>query len=374
MITKSAAKTEPRRFISALRLVFKDGSAHCMASSGSSVAPIKISNIQLQVLEAFALKGKTPNEAWVGLKKPESVLEIALVKMFISRKSEDINGRWRDYSFVFESDSVKLVTDKADSELFDISPIFSLGTQKVFSILIGQGARTSACSKAKFDATFDGLRERGWVVPAVDDIDWGQLRRLTPICGRYGASRGTPIDRYYLGRFVDTIRPLVSGNVLDIGGDTVYRKAFGFHAVKAHDILQLPPFPGAKYLGDAHDPSLVQANRYDAVLAFNVLEHCARPWQIAGNIYRWLKPGGRAFCVVPNAQRLHHVPKDYWRILPQGLESIFSEFSTRKIVVYGNPCTVVGAYLGIASGELTRQELDHAHPDYPVITCIIAQK
>nr|WP_230968368.1 hypothetical protein [Nostoc sp. WHI] len=42
--------------------------------------------------------------------------------------------------------------------------------------------------------------------------------------------------------------------------------------------------------------------------------------------------------------------------------------------VYGNPTTVIASYHGIAVEELTSEELDAYHPDYPVANCILAEK
>jgi hypothetical protein len=95
---------------------------------------------------------------------------------------------------------------------------------------------------------------------------------------------------------------------------------------------------------------------------------------VVENIYRWLKPNGQVVCMVPNAQRVHRVPFDYWRILPDALNSIFSRFPKRKLHVYGNPVTVTASYYGIASEEFSREELDYYYENYPVANCIHAQK
>ncbi len=48
---------------------------------------------------------------------------------------------------------------------------------------------------------------------------WGNLRRLAPFSTRYGFDRGTPVDRYYLDRFLDGHRSLITGQVLEIQTD-----------------------------------------------------------------------------------------------------------------------------------------------------------
>lgn len=78
--------------------------------------------------------------------------------------------------------------------------------------------------------------------------------------------------------------------------------------------------------------------------------------------------------MVPNAQRIHNDPRDYWRILPDGMESLFTIFLVRKMFVYGNPVTVTAAIMGIAAEELSEEELNFYNNEYPVATCIYAIK
>ena len=68
------------------------------------------------------------------------------------------------------------------------------------------------------------------------------------------------------------------------------------------------------------------------------------------------------------------MPQDYWRILPDALDSLSDRFPRRKLYVYRNPLTTLAAYYGIAAEELSREELDYHHENYPVANCIHAQK
>ena len=40
---------------------------------------------------------------------------------------------------------------------------------------------------------------------------WGNLRRVQPFSKAYGSDRGTPVDRYYLDRFLDANRSAITG-------------------------------------------------------------------------------------------------------------------------------------------------------------------
>ena len=45
---------------------------------------------------------------------------------------------------------------------------------------------------------------------------WGNMRRTAPFSTAFGSDRGTPIDRYYLERFLDSHRALITGRVLEV--------------------------------------------------------------------------------------------------------------------------------------------------------------
>jgi hypothetical protein len=78
--------------------------------------------------------------------------------------------------------------------------------------------------------------------------------------------------------------------------------------------------------------------------------------------------------MVPSAIRVHATPADYWRPLPDAFAYIFRNYTQQQLYIYGNPTTVIASYHGIAVEELTTEELDAYHPDYPVATCIMATK
>lgn len=224
---------------------------------------------------------------------------------------------------------------------------------------------------------FHSLAERltadNLLTVSVGAIDFGDLKRKLPFCPQFGHFRGTPIDRYYLDKFVAEIRSEVKATTLEIGGSKRNRELYKFTNATSYLAMDLA---GSELdiTGDAHDPEVIEEGSLDTIVLFNVLEHCERPWIVVDNLYRWLKPQGQVFCMVPNAQRVHRVPQDYWRIFPDALNSLFARFPRRKLYVYGNPLTTLAAYYGIAAEELSPEELDYYHPNYPVANCIHAEK
>ena len=224
-----------------------------------------------------------------------------------------------------------------------------------------------------FVARVAELRRVGLVAPAVGSLDWGDLRCSRPVCGFFGTTRGEPVDRYYLAQFLDAVRHEIHGDVLDIGGERSNRDLYRLCRINRYVTLALSSDEVADVIGDATDESLIPAASLDSVLLFNVLEHCVEPWKVVETVRTWLRPDGKVFCMVPNAQRLHGYPRDYWRPLPDAVHWMFRGFAEPRLFVYGNPTTVVASLLGIAAEELRPDELDAFHPDFPVATCLVAR-
>jgi SAM-dependent methyltransferase len=231
-----------------------------------------------------------------------------------------------------------------------------------------------AVSFSEFMSLTENLSNEGLLTVAANAIDFGDFKRYIPFCPDYGYSRGTPIDRYYLDRFVTEIKDDVIGVVLEVGGLRQNRQIYGFYNATLYRAIDIAPSGSVDMVGDVHDPRVCKNNSLDRVILFNVLEHCAKPWIVIENIHKWLKRGGKVVCAVPNAQRIHRDPADFWRIQPDGLRSMFSSFEIQKLKTYGNLLTAIASLSGIGAEELIPEELEFHNEQYPVISCLVGRK
>lgn len=53
-----------------------------------------------------------------------------------------------------------------------------------------------------FRKLVERLENLGLLSPATGSIDWGDLKKTVPICQAFGLTRGMPVDRYYLSKFI----------------------------------------------------------------------------------------------------------------------------------------------------------------------------
>jgi len=63
--------------------------------------------------------------------------------------------------------------------------------------------------------------------------------------------------------------------------------------------------------------------RFALAICCSVLEHTPRPWSMADNITRLLRPGGSLYLSVPWVWRYHAYPDDYFRFSPRAVQSLF---------------------------------------------------
>jgi SAM-dependent methyltransferase len=98
----------------------------------------------------------------------------------------------------------------------------------------------------------------------------------------------------------------------------------------------------------------VKDNRFDCIMATEILEHLSSPDQFLREIYRVLKPNGIFFATVPFIWNLHELPHDEFRYTPISLERLltaagFSEVTIKPLGGWNMAMAqMTGLWLGFA--------------------------
>jgi SAM-dependent methyltransferase len=215
--------------------------------------------------------------------------------------------------------------------------------------------------------------------PPVGAVEFGDLRRTTPISQDWGFDRGTPIDRYYIERFLELHSLSIRSRVVEVGDDT-YTLRFGGQRVTSTDVLHVSPdFPGATIIGDLTDPDSVPAGRFDCIIVTQTLNFIFDVSAAVATLHRMLAPGGILLATVPGISKLSREDMDrwgeYWSFTSRSIGRLFDPLfgpENVNIEVYGNVLAATSFLQGLSSEELTREELDFKDPDYETLIGVAA--
>jgi SAM-dependent methyltransferase len=211
---------------------------------------------------------------------------------------------------------------------------------------------------------------RGYPLPR-----WGNLRRTAPFSSTFGFERGTPVDRYYLHRFLEANAALITGDVLEVQTSS-YTSRFG-RGVRRSATVDIVPLFNPTYLCDlAHADHVLPPAAFDCVLLPNTLQHLRELDACLAQLMRVLRPGGAILASAAGLLPLTGDVPDLWRFSPDGWrEKLALAWPGADVEVsgHGNCLASLAAQLGLALEELTDAELEVHDPRFPVLTTILCR-
>lgn len=202
---------------------------------------------------------------------------------------------------------------------------------------------------------------------------------LEPVSRSFGHDRGTPIDRYYIERFLQRHSRDMHGRTLEVG-DATYTRRFGEDRVTHADILHTPPGGrNATIIGDLASGQGIPAAAFDCIILTQVLPFIFDVRAAVANCHRALKPGGVILATVPCISQISQFDMerwgDFWRFTTLSARRLFGEAfagGTVEVESHGNVLAATAFLQGLAVEEVTKDRLDHHDPVYQLIVTIRA--
>ena len=208
---------------------------------------------------------------------------------------------------------------------------------------------------------------------------FGTLRRTSPLSSTWGYDRGTPVDRYYIERFLFEHRGDIRGRVVEIRGSE-YVDRFG-SGVERRDVLDIDRSnPRATIVADLSTAEGVPDNAFDCFVVTQTLQFLPEPHRAVAQIRRVLKPGGVVLATVPCISRIqprYGLEQDYWRLTAASCAWLFGQvFGPERVQVrtHGNVLAAMAFLAGVAYEELSARELAHNDPYFPIVATVRAVK
>ena len=205
-------------------------------------------------------------------------------------------------------------------------------------------------------------------------LDFGDLRRVTPIDPMFGGGRGKPVDRHYIERFLATHSADIRGHVLEVAEDA-YTRRYGGRRVTRSDIIHANHSnPAATVIADLADASDVPSDTFDCFICTQTLTYIYSVQSAIATIHRILKPGGVLLATVPGISQISPYDRDrwgeYWRFTTQSLRRLLGDaFPSENVSVeaYGNVLASTAFLQGLAVEDLRLDELDHHDQRYEML-------
>jgi SAM-dependent methyltransferase len=206
----------------------------------------------------------------------------------------------------------------------------------------------------------------------------GRIAACRPLSMHYGDDRGTPVDRYYIDKFLSAHAADLRGRVLEVGEDS-YSRRFGGVRIERQEVLHLHHgHPGATITGDITDPSTLAAQQFDCILFMQTLELVFDFNAAVANLRRALRPGGVLLLTASGVTAICNNKwrnSFYWMFTPRALKGILeSHFDSNHVSVegFGNLYAATAFLHCAAVQDLSQRKLDRLpdpeEPEYVIVT------
>lgn len=202
-------------------------------------------------------------------------------------------------------------------------------------------------------------------------------RSVEPISTMYGFDRGTPVDRYYIEKFLEENKDLIKGKCLEVT-DPQYIKKFGGDKVTQADAMDIDPNNAkANIKGDLRDLKEVADNTYDCFIVTQTYVMIDDYEAAIRESLRILKPGGTLLVTMPCLSPVWNIKHHHWRFTGASGEYIFGKYVKQEnleVKTHGNAFSGQAFWCGMAIQDLSKEELEFNDPYFPVIVSVKATK
>jgi SAM-dependent methyltransferase len=208
------------------------------------------------------------------------------------------------------------------------------------------------------------------------------LTQLEPVSRTFGQDRGTPIDRWYIERFLGEHAADVTGRVLEVAEPT-YTRRFGDDRVTRSDVLHAARGnPEATLVGDLTTGEGLPEDAFDCFICTQTLQFVFDVGAAVDGARRLLKPGGGVLlATVPGISQISREDRrrfgEWWRFTTESTTRLFGDaFGAEHVEVtaHGNVLVAAAFLYGFAAEELDEAQLRHRDPDFDFLMTVRARR
>ena len=215
---------------------------------------------------------------------------------------------------------------------------------------------------------------RRWRRPAtIAELD------TAPLSSEWGFDRGTPIDRYYIERFLASHAADIRGRALEVK-NADYAQRFG-RGVTSFEVLDISrDNPLATLVADLSRPDQLPEGTFDCFVLTQTMQFIYEVQAVVQSAHRLLAPGGVLLATVPSVSRIaprYGPTTEFWRFTAASCARLFGDvFGEHNVEVrtHGNVLSAAAFLYGATLEEIPREKLDVDDPFFPLIISVRATR
>lgn len=202
-----------------------------------------------------------------------------------------------------------------------------------------------------------------------------------PVSRQFGTERGTPVDRYYIDKFLESHSELISGDVLEIE-DNTYTERFGKERVVRSIVMDVNAQGShISFNGNLETGEGIRDEIADCFILTQTLMYIFDLKKAAHSISRTLKAGGTALVtcsgISQNSIRCMDHYGCYFNFNKDVFVKMFADETSMRVVEagsYGNVKTVSAHLNGLCCEDLTENDFIPNDRYYPLIVYAVVRK
>ncbi len=224
------------------------------------------------------------------------------------------------------------------------------------------------------DTLREQYREKYSIIKAISQMS------TEPVSRKFGLERGKAIDRYYIEKFLEKNKNVISGNCVEVDENT-YTLRYGEDRIINSFILHVNGWGENAIKGNLETGEGILENQYDCAIITQTLMFIFDIRKAAENIYKMLKWGGYALITVAGISQISRYDAELWgsyygfheHAMIHLFEPVFGRENV-KVETYGNVKTAMAFLCGLCQEDLQDGDFDYNDRDYPLIVTISLHK
>lgn len=245
---------------------------------------------------------------------------------------------------------------------------------------------------------FSCVRENGTVIKIRNEDEWrGLLRdayrsryplihsiaemKTEPVSRQFGTERGTPVDRYYIEKFLEEHKQIVRGEILEIE-DNTYSLRYGEERLQKAIVMDVGKEGGdISFRGNLETGEGIRDEIADCFILTQTLMYIFDLKSAAHHIVRLLKRGGSALITCSGISQNSKRCMDYYgccfNFNTDALCRLFEQEEGVEVVEagsYGNVKTVTAHLNGLCCEDLEPDDFIPNDKYYPLIAYAVVRK